>query len=330
MGDVAMCVPVLRALLNAHPELRLTMLSDARWAPLFTDLPGLTFVGVELKGRHRGLLGLFRLFRELRQFPSIQAVADLHGVLRTYVLGGLFAFSGIPLQRIDKGRAAKRKLVARYHKIRQPLRSGVERYADVFRKLGLDFPATSLKAARPEKSTVASASRPLIGVAPFAKHAEKAYPPERMRQVVARLAQQGYRIYLFGAAGVEAKQLAEWSSKLGDDVISLAGTMSLKQELEQLATLDLMVSMDSANMHLASLLGVPVVSVWGPTHPFAGFYGWNQDPRGEVSLPLDCRPCSVYGNKPCFRGDHACMTGIEPEKILEKIEEVLSRKPDLP
>ena len=87
--------------------------------------------------------------------------------------------------------------------------------------------------------------------------------------------------------------------------------------------LDVMLSMDSSNMHLASLTGTPVVSVWGATHPYAGFMGWGQTEEYAVQIPLDCRPCSVYGQKPCLRGDYACMRNIAPEAIVEKVEKVL-------
>jgi ADP-heptose:LPS heptosyltransferase len=81
--------------------------------------------------------------------------------------------------------------------------------------------------------------------------------------------------------------------------------------------------MDSANMHLASIYGVPVVSIWGATHPFAGFYGWMQDVNNIVQADLYCRPCSVFGNKPCYRGDHACMQMITTEMLMQKIEALL-------
>ena len=88
--------------------------------------------------------------------------------------------------------------------------------------------------------------------------------------------------------------------------------------------LDLMISMDSANMHLASLVNTPVVSVWGATHPYAGFLGWNQSPENIVQTDLPCRPCSVYGRKQCLRGDIACMESITPQSIVDKVESILS------
>jgi ADP-heptose:LPS heptosyltransferase len=89
--------------------------------------------------------------------------------------------------------------------------------------------------------------------------------------------------------------------------------------------MDLMVSMDSANMHLASLVNTPVISIWGATHPYAGFYGFNQDESNAIQIDLPCRPCSIFGNKPCCRGDYACLRQITPEMIVKKVESILSK-----
>jgi ADP-heptose:LPS heptosyltransferase len=86
---------------------------------------------------------------------------------------------------------------------------------------------------------------------------------------------------------------------------------------------DVMLTMDSGNMHLASLVETPNVSIWGATHPYAGFYGFGQNPDNAVQIELSCRPCSVYGNKPCFRKDYACMNGISPQKIVKKISDAI-------
>lgn len=86
--------------------------------------------------------------------------------------------------------------------------------------------------------------------------------------------------------------------------------------------------MDSANMHLASLCNVPVVSIWGATHPSLGFYGYNQDLNNAVQLDLPCRPCSVYGENPCiFSGDeeYKCLKSINIEDILSRINRIIHK-----
>ena len=101
------------------------------------------------------------------------------------------------------------------------------------------------------------------------------------------------------------------------------GKLNMRTELNLMSHLDVMLSMDSANMHLASLVNIPVVSVWGATHPYAGFMGWKQLPVNTVQLDLSCRPCSVYGQKPCWRGDYACLRDITPEQVIAKIEGII-------
>ena len=96
---------------------------------------------------------------------------------------------------------------------------------------------------------------------------------------------------------------------------------SLYRELVLMSHLDVMVSMDNAYMHLASLTATRVVSVWGATHPFAGFTGWRQAVSDAVQAALPCRPCSISGSKPCLRGDYACLNSISPEEIVEKVLE---------
>ena len=126
------------------------------------------------------------------------------------------------------------------------------------------------------------------------------------------------RLFLLGGGKPEVLVLDEWENEF-PGIINLSGKFSFKEELSIISHMDMMISMDSANMHLASLFGVPVVSIWGATHLFAGFYGWAQSSDNAVQIDLYCRPCSVFGNKPCYRGDHACMEQLPVEMILEKL-----------
>ena len=170
-------------------------------------------------------------------------------------------------------------------------------------------------------SSLPSAAR--IGLAPFAAHAGKIYPLERMEKVIELLIEKRpeCRIILFGGGGKEKEQMEKWAEKYSN--VELASTLSedssLYYELQLMKDLDVMLSMDSGNMHMASLMGTRVVSIWGATHPWAGFLGWQQSEDDCVQrCDLKCRPCSIYGNKPCKRGDMECMN-IEPSKVVEQL-----------
>jgi len=328
MGDVAMAVPVIKNVLEQNPQLQITFVSNAFFEPLFTGIERCHFYPVHLKTKHKGATGMYELFRELiKQNQSdsyrIDAVADLHSVLRSSLLRTLFRLSGYKVASIDKGRKEKKALTRKENKIFKQLITSHERYAQVFRNVGVDVVLDNSKPVyckQPLPNAIApffQQNKKVIGVAPFAQHKEKMYPLEKTKAVVQMLA-AGNNIILFGGGNEEIAILKKWSHEI-PDTANAAGNFSFAQELAIISNLDAMLSMDSANMHLASLYNVPVASIWGATHPYAGFYGWGQDENNIILVHLSCRPCSVFGNKPCWRGDHACMLQIEEQMIIDKI-----------
>jgi ADP-heptose:LPS heptosyltransferase len=256
-------------------------------------------------------------------------------VLRTKFLRLLFRLGGVRVATIDKGRAEKRRLVRREHKVMKPLKTSFQRYTDVMGRLG--FPVTlnftsiygSGKGDLMEITSFVGEKGDCkwIGIAPFAKHEGKIYPIELQEQVVAHFAvRPDLRIFLFGGGEKEQETFDGWSNKY-PSVISLGRTLTMGQELALISHLDVMLSMDSANMHLASLTGVPVVSIWGATHPYAGFMGWNQSADNAIQSDLPCRPCSVFGNKPCWQEKtYACLHSITPSQVIGKIEALIKEE----
>ena len=323
LGDVAMTVPVLKNLLQQHPDLSVTVVSRPFFKPLFKDIGRLQFYPVDVKIQYRGLIGLIKLSQRLKKDIPFDAVADLHDSLRTKTLRRLLH---VPVAVIDKGRKEKKELTRPKNKILRPLKTTFERYADVFRKLGipveLNFLAGIVK-EKTERDVGMPAQRRWVGVAPFAKHAAKMYPLQKMKESVRQLASQPDTAILIFGSEEEAKQLAQWEQQF-PNVFIVPGKFDFDAELRIISQLDVMVSMDSAPMHLASLFGVPVVSIWGGTHPSAGFYGWGQSLENAIQLDLPCRPSSVFGNKPCpVHGEQGCMDGITPEMVVKKATAVL-------
>ena len=327
IGDVAMTVPVIDSLARQYSENQYTVLSQIFLSPLFVHCSdNVRFVGVDLYNDYRGLRGMYRLYRELLKL-KFDAVADLHDVLRTKLLRIFFRCSGIKVKHINKGRKEKRGLTRKNNKIFKQLKPTTERYADVFNALGQPLAALDFRSvfgsSRGDFSHIAhltgEKNRRWIGVAPFAKHEGKIFPLERMEQVVEHFAgREDTSVFLFGGGAGEKTILEAWSAKY-PRAISVAGKLDLSAELILMSHLDVMLSMDSANMHLASLTATPVVSVWGATHPYSGFYGYNQSPGNAVQVDMSCRPCSVYGNKPCYRKNTECMTKINLQTVVEAI-----------
>lgn len=298
LGDVALLAPVVRAAALQHPDVQITMLSQQRMADLFADMPAnVRFLGVDLKKQ-----SLREIVAGLGHYDL---VADMHGVWRSLYIRTILRLRGSKVRTIHKGRFSRFLLTRQLS--RNTLKDTVLRFCDVIQGLGLALSA--LQAPCKMAGTG-------IGIAPFAAHKGKIYPLERMERVVELLSKQGERIVLFGSKE-EAKVLDVWAKKY-KDVESAAGRHTLGEELELMRGLRVMVTMDSANMHLASLVGTRVVSIWGATHPKAGFMGFGQSAEDCIQRDIPCRPCSIYGKRKCKFGDYRCMD-ITPEEIVDKV-----------
>jgi len=324
LGDIAMSVPVVHDLAVQYPDLDITMLSREMARPLFESMPeNVHFIAADLKGRHKGLLGLCRLWRDAH-LNDFDYIADFHGVLRTWWLRTEGCLHRKKVAKIDKGRKGKKALTRQKDKVLVQQATSFERYAKVLEQLG--FPTKPQFVKLDYSSFCKTQKAPgetWVGIAPFAKHEAKVYPLKKMEQVINALNERANTtLFLFGGGAEESQQIEALCAKY-NHVQPAKNPQGLKGELALMGQLDVMLSMDSANMHLASLVGTPVVSVWGGTHPYAGFLGWNQKTEDCVQLDLPCRPCSVYGNKPCLRGDYACMNGITPEQIIGKLSPYL-------
>ena len=328
LGDVVMTLPVLWSFAKQYPDDEVVLLSRPIVAPLFEAMPAnVGLWGVDL-GKYKGLGGLWKLFKELKK-EKFDGVADLHDVIRSRVLSGLLRLSGLPVERIDKDRRERRRLVKSKGRRLKPLLQQEERYRMVFACLGYPFEMKFESLFPIRKRKEPENGRVQIGIAPFAGHPTKVYPREAMERVVELLSLSGkVDVYLFGSGREEQMVCAKWADKYAG-VRSMAGKGGgLLAEAEKMSELDAMLTMDSANMHIATLAGVRTLTIWGATHPYAGFGGFRQPGSSDLQVDMDCRPCSIFGSKKCGnRQKLACMRTIAPELVVERLLAVAKESP---
>lgn len=312
LGDILMTVPVVDALARQYPDTKITMVSRPSVASVFALLPdNVRFVGVDTK-EYRGLAGVHRLAASLRDMRPT-TLCDLHDVLRTKYIRMEFHLSGIPVAHIHKDRKARAEFIRQQPKRQQV--TSMERYAEALEEAGYPIDTRQMR-----RLFTADRKREGVGIAPFATHQGKIYPLDRMEKVAESLVAKGIPVYIFGGGAYEKDIAMQWEER-HPGVKSVVGTFpNIASEADFMQGLHVMVTMDSGNMHLASLTGTPVVSVWGATHPLGGFLGWGQSMDNVIQdTSLTCRPCSTYGNKPCMTGDYRCMLNITPETITDKV-----------
>lgn len=330
MGDVAMIVPLLRALVQQYPEVKITLISRPFFEPFFKDIPNISFFAVDLINKHKGILGLFRLFLDLTKI-NFDAFVDLHNVLRSKIIRIFFSIVGKKIVFVDKGRKEKKALTRSKNKVFKPLKTMLERYVSVFNqleyKINLQNPIFPKKAILEKEliDIVGIKNEIWIGIAPFAQYESKIYPLDRMEKVIQVLAMQpNYKILFFGGGKQEIRFFEHISRKI-NNVFVVAGKFNLEQELKLISHLDIMLSMDSGNAHIAAMLGIRVVTLWGATHPFAGFAPFNQPIDNGLFASREKfpkLPTSIYGNKK-VKGYEDVMRTIHPEDVIEKINNML-------
>ena len=333
MGDVILLLPVLKGVLDVNKNIEIYLLTRQTFFPVFQNIDRLHLISADLKARHKGIAGLFRLYKEIKVDVNPDMVIDVHQVIRTHILNLFFKASGCRIVTFDKGKKEKNKLIKT--KVLNQLPTTTERYSGAFVKAGFklrmpDLPVfpNSFPPEGIERIFRNGDTQPLlIGIAPFARHAQKVWGMERIEKLTGLVARRyDATVILFGGGENEIKQLNQIADRQEHCVVS-ANHFNLTQEIRLLPMLKIMISMDSANMHLASMAGVPTISIWGATHPALGFAPYKQAAENMIQYDgdeLPCRPCSVYGNKKCIYNDIRCMEYISVDAVMKRIDQIIS------
>lgn len=333
LGDIAMTIPTVYNACRTNPDRRFYFLTRPHPASLFINAPeNLTVIGIDLD-KYKGPAGMARLASELKSKYGITHMVDLHDVLRTKLLRFFLRLKGVKPTYIDKGRAAKKRLTRRANKVLLQLPPTTARYDDTFRRAGISTGNSfrsifaHLPGGKGNPEDFAKISAPhgpnehWLAIAPFAQHKGKIYPMDLLEKVVEDFDRRpGQKIFIFGFGKEECEAIESLATRYPSVINMASARIGIPAELSLLSHCDVMLTMDSANMHFASLVGLRAVSVWGATHPFTGFYGRGQNPADAVQLDMTCRPCSVFGDRPCFRGDWYCLRGISPASIVQRLQ----------
>ena len=328
LGDVVMTVPIIRSLEKKYPENKFIFVTRPKFTPFFQEFNNVETFELDLKKRHKGFLGLFRLFSDLKKLKP-KRIADLHSVLRTKLLSFLFIMLFIKVSVIDKKRKERKDLTRKNNKIFKPLTPIHFLYQEVFNKLGFSIDLTKDHVYPPSKvfnlntNTIDIGTGKLIGIAPFAKHQGKMYPLDLMQKIVSYI-QDNHTVFLFGYGKIEMQTINRWSSAL-KNVYSCEDLGGFENEVALISNLNLMISMDSVNGHIASIYNVPVITLWGLTHPYTGFTTFNSDLKNQFCVDrkkFPLVPNSIYGNK-MIKGYENAMRTISVEEVLGRANEIL-------
>ena len=317
-----MTIPVISILRSKYPKIKITVLTTKFFSILFNQIPNINFIYFQPK--HKTIAGLFKLSREINKIKPDQII-DLHDVLRTKILRFFLMDKIGNTYVLNKGRKEKLSLIK--GSTLTQLKSMHQRYSDVFSNLNINIDLDDFvhynKINIDQNKYGFTSSDKLIGIAPFAGHTCKEYSIKNILSLI-DLLDKTYQILIFGAPGQEEKKIIQLCINNSNRHV-ISSNYSLEEQMAIISNLDVMISMDSANGHIASLFGINVITIWGATHPYTGYSAFRQPNKNAIIPDLvdfPNLPVTIYGSK-CPPNYLEAINSIRPEKILERLDQII-------
>jgi heptosyltransferase-2 len=337
LGDAVLSLPFLYRLAERHPQARVTLVATGAGHELFRVAltrglapyaERIELVKFDKRGADAGLGGGRRFARRLRGAEGFDAAFCLQRSFRS----GLIALLAGARTRVGfSSGAASYLYTIGVRREWETGRSEIEKNLDLLRAwesengrepLGEWDPHTapSLLSDGRTRST-----EPIVALSLGSPWATKRWPVENAIPLIEQLVAEGVEVRLLGDA-----QATEFSAAIRERVPSLllkdlAGKTSIAEWVDALADVDAVVSGDSAAVHAASDLNVPVVALFGPTLPDFGFAPWRRN-SWVLGAALDCRPCHIHGPQVCPLGHHRCLRDIRAEHVWRRLAPIVDRQ----
>lgn len=328
LGDVALLLPSLVNLRNALKEARIHFLTKKLYSELLFEAPFIDRLFTVEKGDFSEIIGLKR---ELGK-EHYDIVVDAHGIPRSIILCSMVKAK--KKISINKDEIKKFLLISTKINLYRRIVSQKERYDRIFRSLGIDFvssenatlplaPKIRAKAAKIIEGRFGGQTR-IIAFAPGARWETKRWPTENFSHLVEHTMRKGYAAVLIG--GAEDSILCNLiAQSVSGELLDLSGKLSILESAAVLERCSVLVTNDSAPLHLAETVGTPVLAFFGPTVREFGYF-----PRLPESIALEkklhCRPCSRNGARNCPYGTKECLAGINVSQAMDALMRILDTK----
>jgi heptosyltransferase-2 len=331
LGDTILTLPLLTEIKLRFPSARLVLACSPLAQELLQDHPDIDEIIVDdKKGADRGFLGLWRKAMMLKSM-AFTTVLTPHKSLRSVLMVYL---AGIPL------RVGFRQSVASFlfHRrvTREPQRHDVERNLSLLRAFGIAPedcrrslrlpPGPGSEAAVEEilGSTGIDRRKVLIGINPGSVWATKRWSDEGFARAIQLIKENvDCEVLLFGGPA-DAAVTARIQELCGGTSVNLVGKIGLHEMPAALRLCRVLITNDSAPMHMAVACGVPTVAIFCATTPGLGFYPYAANSI-VLEKALSCRPCGSHGGRRCPLGTEDCIRLISPTHVLEAVVKLLER-----
>jgi len=331
IGDAILTLPLVQVLKRNYPHSSIDVVVVPRTAEIFSNHPAISgIIPYDKRGEDSGLSGFYRLLKQLRK-KKYELIVIPHRSFRSALLGRLLK----PVISIGFDRSAGRLLFTKVVHYK-PDDHEIDRNLSLLSPLSIWIDKNELPQLYPSVEDVNVVSSVLdnfglgkeytiVTAAPGTIWNTKRWPADRFAELCSLLSSKCSAVLLIG--GKEDIGLCEEIAVMtkAKNVFNAAGKLSLLQSAELIRRSHVVISNDSAPMHIAVAVGTPVAAIFGATIPEYGF-----SPRGSHDMVIEtkglkCRPCSIHGGKICPIGTFECMKAITPDFVLGQVMPFLQK-----
>ena len=329
LGDVILTLPLIQRIKKNFPAASIDVVVVPAAANLLENHPAVSAIILyDKRGTDKGLNGFVRLRRLLAANRYDLAIVP-HRSLRSALLTLL---TGVPL-RVGFDRSSGSHFYNHIVQYRADHHE-IERNLSLLEPLGVAASEREMPSIYPSAADGVAIDRlfnecgisglkGVVAIAPGTIWNTKRWHKERFAEVAKTMSGQGYPVVLIGSK--EDCELCEEIRQLSGEtnVVNSAGVLTLRQSAELIRRSRVLLSNDSAPMHIAVAVRTPVIAIFGATVPEFGFGPYGERDVVVQTTPLACRPCSIHGSKECPIKTFDCMNNITAEKVIQSMGKFL-------
>ncbi len=324
-GDAILTLPLIQKIYEKYGEPEIDVICIPASADIFTASPKVNSVLIlDKKNTEKSLFSLLSFSKKIRE-NKYDILFSPHRSFRS----GIISFLSYIPERISFDNASIKEAYTKVVKYRKDFHE-VQRNLSLLNTEALsDFPEIlpEIVANRECKAKIQDIlgkikSEEIVIIAPGSVWETKKYPEEYFKTITGYLINKSKTVIAVGS--LSDKELCSRLSEDKKKYFNLAGELTIPETVELMRHVNLVICNDSSPAHMAVSANQKVLTIYCSTIKDFGFYPYTSKSSIISYNEIDCKPCGIHGHKKCPLGHFNCGKLLLPEKVLEKIEEILA------
>ncbi len=329
LGDAILTLPMIQKLKEFEPNSTVDVVTIPSTAEIFHASPFVNNVIIfDKKGKQKSVLSLVRFIKELRRYQYTKIFCPHRSLRSAFIVffSGVKATYGYSTSGFKKA-----------YKVLIPYRTDEHEVQRNFDLIGFTYdnqnwrvlPEVTISSQNIEKIekflNTNHVANPFAAIAPGSVWNTKIYPKEYYVEIIRYLILNSFSVILIGG-NADVNLCREIAAEFDRDIINAAGKFTVVESITLLKKAEILISNDSAPAHMGMCANIPVLTLYCSTVPNFGFFPYSDKSSYLSYDDLDCKPCGIHGLKKCPIETFDCGYKLFPNRVIEKIKDLVYDK----